>query len=1788
MKLVNNRYKVIQSMGKNKLVSSYLVSDIWNENKKVQLNILNSEFISKSLIDFYVKEFLFLKNLNCQNIAGNYGFNAISYIDNKKNSEKSYYFTCEYVGNPQGLLEGAKHLDSFQLMDMFIDICKGVNYLHLKGIIHGLLNLNMIMVVENEDAQKVMLKDMAMVQLEKYNPFSSIEDYSCFVAPRILAGENPDIESDMYSLGIILLLLLRKQHQTIDPMNDLELLRSTAASYGQAEVQFIDSLIPIIRKLLTAKGPYPYSSLHDFILELNSALNKNYSIVNREEIERLNFHTKLIGREDEITNIIANYQEIKAYRPRKKIFLLKGDTGTGKTRFLEEVESLIKLKKGNVYSSYSLNSAHDSSNKIWIELFQKVILECNSQILEKYERELIKYFPQKNSRQATEGFNGSNTKLRLLNRIAGFLADLVKDKPAVFIIDNINLANEFTIEALTYLSTEFMDNNSLMFIFSYNESEARHTQMFMDLIERVENRSDCEVLTINNLNSEQTGMLIKSILAIPFIPFKLTGRIYPQSFGNPLFINEIMKDLFIRKVIFVHTETGRWQIDLPEEGKYNLLELPINIKQALLNQLIDLDEESLEVLQWISVFLSPVPLSFLEYSGELSVEKMKLSLNKLIEKGILNQLQDLGSFEFRNKALQNIVYSKIEPSEKSNKHALAANLLEKDMAVLKRTDLKELIYHFEKASMKEKVYKYCLLNAQWMKSLKKTKEAIKSLKKCLLFTETNLEKINLLIEIGILYYDSSEVEQALEFYQQAEKLAEIFGDEESQMKVYINMAEAYSFQFLEEQTLEYLQKVEKQINNPDYLELKFEYKRIHALVLTDNNFLQEASEICLEILADCGDHLSKIKGKTNMLLGYIYSNQNRMDEAVELYEKAIKLYEKAEFPRGVLVATNNIGAMYNEAGEVDKALEYFLKVKELSKEYGFLYSELLGYINISDIYIKKFDYEAAYEQAILALEKAKKGKFHNQVFYLYATLNRICLLSGRFHEAYQFYLLCEKGLEEFPNQGMDLVEFHKTYAGFNYLFGDFKKAQSYYQKSIEFYQKNGENLAKLDCIIFSLLIDLKTKDDGQVHSIFEELQATISQVPTADRKITYFTQSAVALSSRERGSLAEMMIAEAEKLLTRTNCHDELKANYYYALGMTKKGKDNYKVALQLAEGCKNKELIAKLTMALGDYYYGIKEYHLAANYYLECAAALKQLIHRLPDQYQLKFLNRHQFGKCFYRLIKINSYLASRENNPNLHNEDVIYIKSSEELQKLLKIDFVNDFRKYKDFVQAISEEYMNELSDGTISEMDLITNLTNDTFRNINMIVKYLTAQMIATRGLLILEGNQVLSVLASTNDNYNLPGGMYVFQRVRSLMEPILISRGDFKKPTEHHFLAQDMRASLCIPIKGKSLDKSILLGYLYLETDRIINNFNEEGLRKCAEFTNFLALLIEKHHLELSASIDKLTGALTRKYLEESLANVFETSSRNNEPFSVIMYDLDKFKSVNDRFGHQTGDEVLKNVTRIIKGHIRKKDILGRYGGEEFTIILPGMKQDQALEVAEAIREKIQAQKILGNKAAITISMGIATFPNHDIQISGLIDKADQALYMAKESGRNRCQIWEEKFLHKAKPNKAVNGIITGDEVKDSRNMLSLIELIQLTNNNLSKEDNIYQFLGRITEMLEAENSLLFIVREGAITETFARRTKEEEWIKHFSYNANIVSTVIENGQGLFIIDWEDDRETNMKGHLPDWNSILAIPLKVKGEVVGVIYLSAPARTKEFGLRDLTMMKVIGDLAASIIS
>jgi diguanylate cyclase (GGDEF)-like protein len=276
-------------------------------------------------------------------------------------------------------------------------------------------------------------------------------------------------------------------------------------------------------------------------------------------------------------------------------------------------------------------------------------------------------------------------------------------------------------------------------------------------------------------------------------------------------------------------------------------------------------------------------------------------------------------------------------------------------------------------------------------------------------------------------------------------------------------------------------------------------------------------------------------------------------------------------------------------------------------------------------------------------------------------------------------------------------------------------------------------------------------------------------------------------------------------------------------------------------------------------------------------------------------------------------------------------------------------------------------------------------------------------------------------------NMPEGMSIYERPEepndhptssaSLVnnngdDTLTCDRTEAGKPGNTQEPAREMNGvqsptsgSLEVPISYRNT----VIGMLVIEDDAASRVWEDEEMLMVKTVCDQLSVAISHARLfqqvQKQAMTDALTGLYNHGYFQERLDRETKLADRNNEQVSLILLDLDHLKEINDTHGHRSGDAALCHVASMMRAAVREVDISARYGGEEFVVILPKCDRENAIDVAERLRESI-ASKPIDRMGQVTASIGVATYPSGAKNKEELIEMADRAMYLAKAAGRNR--------------------------------------------------------------------------------------------------------------------------------------------------------------------------------------
>jgi len=411
--------------------------------------------------------------------------------------------------------------------------------------------------------------------------------------------------------------------------------------------------------------------------------------------------------------------------------------------------------------------------------------------------------------------------------------------------------------------------------------------------------------------------------------------------------------------------------------------------------------------------------------------------------------------------------------------------------------------------------------------------------------------------------------------------------------------------------------------------------------------------------------------------------------------------------------------------------------------------------------------------------------------------------------------------------------------------------------------------------------------------------------------------------------------------------------------------------------------------------------------------------------------LNNSNIFDVFFRLIWVYIVMFSiinitaafsGENSKNEQENQRLVIELGEKYEQLeaAQNEIKNQYNKLKDsnhkledtntrLTSSIAEFYtLQQISEaiGSIFDISELLKFVNDVIIGV-MGVNYSTIVLLdqkKNRLKVQFTNIQNKEDLVILSDNINCKLLLDTLENGKSILENLVI-------PDEYDFIKKrEIGSFICIPLSSKSRK----FGLILIE-HKNKNTFTEENLRLVTTICKTVSMAIENAELYANmqelATIDGLTTVYNRVYFHQKFESEFKLAKDLGYDLTLVILDIDFFKKFNDTYGHLFGDVVLKSVAQTVKNNLRATDTVARFGGEEFVIILPRTTVQEAFEKVESLRQKIANNIVKDNliSASVTASFGIACFPETSANQIELIRDADNALYKAKDSGRNCIKI-----------------------------------------------------------------------------------------------------------------------------------------------------------------------------------
>ena len=1779
MEIINNRYKIEELINDDASGVVYKGIDLYNSNKKVFLKLLRNN--NTPIINYFINNFIHIKSVYNQMILASESFGKIKSIDNKPINQLKYFYTSEYFDGI--LLKDLKeNININDIICITLQLCYACEYLLFRGVDYKYLTPDNIYILKNDKEINVKIKDLATIKEYELNDSYGVFSKNISFPEIVHKNRRNNEKNYIYDIGKILYYLLTGEKHI--NYNEIEKLTKLLKSRD-----IDDSLINILKGIINKNTKIGYRRIHKIIKDLKGIVNCDCSFVDNSHRERLNLNTKIIGRENEI-NIINNIDNSYNEGKKSKTYvLIEGKEGLGKTRLLDEIFFRMNMRDRNVYKVKVLEE-EESNFKPIKNLLRSIIKNNNGKNLDKYGTELVKILPELKELYdfvPSSSLSGKKEKLRLYDRISKFISEGI-NKVTYLFLDDLHNADDDTLNLIDYM-INIIKECPIVIIATYNKNSLNKKPNTEKYFEIWQKSKEIEKIKLIKFNFEETAIAIKNILGIGFSPINFATRIYKHTFGNPRYIEEVLKNLMVKKEIFVNKE-GVW--DYKSES-YSKMNIPSNIDEAIDNQLDSLNRESFEAVKMMSIFNTSVSGDIIiQMLNHITKDKLETIFNKLVSMKILERkFEDWGyTYDFYNLQTKSFIYHRILDNDKIKLHFKAANILEKQYKEENRYNIEELIYHLRMSKQYKKAIDFAIEFANRMKDFMINRQSIslwEMAKDMLQETDYKEKGIEIYLNLGKLYNEKGLKNKSIEYFNKALDITSDIDFLEKTIDIKNLISDTYNRLTEYDKAMKLAIESRNLAKEIDYVDgllesvtiinkINFSRGKNKAILSLSFNYLEMAKK----------HHKYESVASLYNQLGIINMLNGNLKDAEKYYKESIIYFEKSKMHIEATKPINNLGLIYGEYyGNIDKAMEYLEKGLQIAEKYNTLYNKAFFLVNIGSMHIRKNNYDKAKEYTLKMLDIALNIEEKNMVESANINLGNIYLDVGEFDKAWVYFQQLKSQYENGKINLEDIDKYLEFAARFYYFTSQWNNSinvcnvilkknstnkNNYYmnalsiKKLIKYYLGSYENIDIIG------LVD-QHKKNGLIWDV----------------RYYLLEFGLIALLRKDFELLDKILKKDCELVKIFSTDYLNLIRNFLEAsIGNEVNTLIKLKKKAKKLKAYKVELVISRI---LGDEYFKKNYYFLSANYYLEFMEIIYKISERLPNK-QMKDTFAKNYG-VFYirrRLSGIKNIIFSNKDNGTekiVINENYFDFSDLEEL-------FYNE-----KFLNTVSKQYDNTILEGILNIDDLINKLDLDYKKNLSMILSYAMREILAERGIISIydEEKEDFVELISQNVSKEKHLQMLIDKLIQKQRNGyIRKSMYEQYNKSLDFYIPEDIKSFIFLPIT-KKVDKDInlninnkIIGYIYLDTNKILNIFNEKNYLKIKKLVQLILLNIDNYNLTVLSSIDKLTNVYTRKYMDIAYNNIFNECRKENKSFSIIMADIDKFKEVNDTYGHQKGDEILKEVGEVLINNSDDLDIVARYGGEEFIIILPFTDKDQAYKKGEKIRRTIEEKLSIGKNDKLTISLGVSQYPYHGQFKEEIIEKADQALYNAKQTGRNKSVIWEKSLIKSNKRIDKLAGIVTGNTVKDHRMVLAMIEIMGLIKEDLPKIEKYHRFLGRLIEIIEAKQGSLIILNKNlTIKNVYTRERFKEDWIDDHYINEKFINRVIENGMGEYLIDWDHIEGIDSTTGNPDWQSMVIVPLIYSGKIKGIVQISVPIKEKEFDYNSYNFINVISSILAALV-
>ncbi|UPT76789.1 diguanylate cyclase [Sulfurovum sp. XGS-02] len=1516
-----------------------------------------------------------------------------------------------------------KPLDIDRFLHIAIEICQGIYALHKQNFLFNHLSPSTILINEKEEVKisHITLLDDREVTLDYLSPEHALHD---------LISINQS--SDIYVLGIIFYELL---------IGELPYRYDDALEFNHAiitqKIDFVSDknknvphiLSMIIDKMVATSQLDRYKDIRSVLIDLSKlqrAFNNNefpdFQLDTFQNIQDLHTSEMIYGREKEEEKL-QYHIDLKSDNVNK-IILVQGKSGMGKSSFINKVIDKNKNNFSHI-CKFKLDSGEQSTpyQILYITLSTMVreIISQDEKTLKRYRNKLLSSLGEQaymltevipeihmilGQDPSTEHVKNKEQKVNLDNLLVRFMQIfLLDERPLCIFADDIQWADVVTLQ---WIKSVILNLENVIVFMAYrdDETEISDNPLFGTVLQELK-VFDLKIyeMTMSPLSKDHIETLIRDNIQLE-VGKEVADIIFERTRGNPFFVKEYLKQLYKDDVIWFDMQQLEWRCDL---HKINALQISDNVFDMLSNNIDSLSPYVRNLLCIASCMGNTFSHELLKNvfnQDELFEKSLALALaSGWIVIDHTNTL-DEKRYRFLHDKMQHAIHNLLLGKVLHKVHYKIGCQQEQSREVQDHQNLLECVNHLNIGSAYVRDKKYLAkLNLDASIYAKKSgdfESALKYIKKAMEFYCFNhsVENTVLILKqraecehlcnhsgVAIEYY-----EKALEVAQTILQKGEIY---ELLIKLYSDIA---------------------QFKNA------YEVGRVAAEsfgILIPKTFVPPL-------------FISEFLGLKLKLRRY------SVEDLIELPES-----NDENFKMTIKIMANILQAAY----QIRPALcvANAMIIVKLCLEHGLTKESVIGFTVYGVIFEGGIlrNHKLGYAYSRFSFDMLKRFENTTQ----HAEVQFVC---GYFGISWiRPAMETEEVWHNAYKNGLEIGDwFHTGCAAAGII-------QSMFMRGVAF-----EDILIQIKDFEKIILDIGAK---------EQYGAILSVKQT----ILNLTGKTKTLHSYDSDNFDESSYVESLE-----DYESEHFAHYYYvnkmtALYLQQAYKEAHQISLQGKKFAKSSKgmlhhteylfydamILAKLIetkdiLTRRKYKNTIENVKKkfvkwageCAENFLVRANILQAELYRIENNYKEAFL-------YYEKAIDLAQIYGQRHLRAitNRLAAELYETLGQKRAVKIYKDESLRNFNKWGiNYIEYTGEEENLSFDVKTLIKVSEVIAQEHEFSSLLKTLIRIIMESAGAQHGHLLLKEDSGFVVQASANEDFSVVDVMQEipYTDVDMIVHPII----NYVLRTKESIVIDDMtqnnifdtsyvstrliKSLFCAPL----ILQGELRGIIYLENNLVSSVFTGDKVRFLQHLSGQIVISIEntmvysrleekikqrtqdlevsKEELKLLASIDPMTKLYNRRYFSEISEDIFNMNQRTNNEISLIMFDIDDFKSVNDTYGHHIGDKVIIGVANILLEHTRKSDIVCRFGGEEYIILLPDTDLESSMQIAQNIWELVEKMVITYDQERqlqVTISVGVSMVDlvaDNNIEVA--INKADNALYEAKRSGKNKVVAYKEKY------------------------------------------------------------------------------------------------------------------------------------------------------------------------------